>query len=230
MPNIRFRCPTCGDVIDVPDTKAGRQHMCANCMAMLTVPLATPAASPAAAPPPVPPPAPKPPPPVQRQVIPPPPVNPPPPAAYQPPPQPTPQAQPPAVPPMPMPAIAHGHKYCSACGSALHLQAVICPHCGVPQAAAASPSGLSQQQLSEAHSQKMSAGLLAILLAGFGIHKFVMGYNGPGVTYLLVLIFTCGIGSAVVMVWISIVEGVIYLSKTDEDYHRIYIAGRKAWF
>ena len=45
--------------------------------------------------------------------------------------------------------------------------------------------------------KKVAAGILGILLGGLGIHKFVLGYTGAGITMLLVTILTLGIGGVV---------------------------------
>ena len=63
--------------------------------------------------------------------------------------------------------------------------------------------------------KKMVAGLLGILLGGLGIHKFYLGLTGTAVIQLLVSIFTCGLAGA-----IGIIEGIIYLTKSDEDFHQ----------
>ena len=42
-------------------------------------------------------------------------------------------------------------------------------------------------------------------------------------------IFSLGIAGAVMLV-ISIVEGIIYLSKSQTDFERIYVFGNKEWF
>ena len=82
-------------------------------------------------------------------------------------------------------------------------------------------------------SNKIPAGVCGILLGGFGIHKFILGYSGAGIIMLLVTIIggicTCGI-SAGVMHIIGIIEGIIYLSKPDEEFVRTYVDGRKEWF
>ncbi len=88
---------------------------------------------------------------------------------------------------------------------------------------------LTQQQLSEANSKKVIAGILAILLGTFGIHKFYLGYNKAGLIMLLVTIFTCFIASAAFGV-IGLIEGILYLVKTDEEFYRTYIAQQKEWF
>jgi TM2 domain-containing membrane protein YozV len=81
--------------------------------------------------------------------------------------------------------------------------------------------------------KKLPAGILGILLGGFGIHKFFLGYTGEGVTMLLVSIvggiITCGLASAVIHI-IGIVEGVTYLAKSDADFVETYLRNRKGWF
>ncbi len=41
--------------------------------------------------------------------------------------------------------------------------------------------------------------------------------------------FLCGIPTLVIAV-IGLIEGITYLTKTDEEFERIYIIGRKTWF
>lgn len=79
----------------------------------------------------------------------------------------------------------------------------------------------------------VAAGLLAIFLGCLGIHKFYLGYNTPGFIMLAITvigsIFSLGI-AGVVMFVISVVEGIIYLTKTQTDFERIYVFGQKEWF
>lgn len=79
----------------------------------------------------------------------------------------------------------------------------------------------------------VSAGLLAIFLGMFGMHKFYLGYNQSGFVMLaaaiVVGILTFGLASAVIWV-IAIVEGIVYLSKTQEEFDRIYVTGKREWF
>ena len=72
--------------------------------------------------------------------------------------------------------------------------------------------------------KKIAAGLCGILLGGFGVHKFILGYTNAGIIQLVLGIF-CGIGGI-----IGIIEGIIYLTKSDEEFVRTYIYGRKEWF
>jgi TM2 domain-containing membrane protein YozV len=82
-------------------------------------------------------------------------------------------------------------------------------------------------------SKKIAAGVLGILLGSLGIHKFVLGYTGAGLIMLLVTIIggvlTCGF-AACVMHLIGLIEGIIYLCKSDEEFVRTYVDGRKEWF
>ena len=76
---------------------------------------------------------------------------------------------------------------------------------------------------------KMAAGLLGIFLGSLGIHKFYLGYKKPALIMLLVTVCTCGIGGSVMGV-IGLIEGIMYLTKTDEDFKAIYVDGVKEWF
>jgi TM2 domain-containing membrane protein YozV len=78
-------------------------------------------------------------------------------------------------------------------------------------------------------SNKIAAGIFGILLGSLGIHKFILGYTGAGVIMLLVTILTCGL-AGVVMHLIGLIEGIIYLCKSDEEFVRVYVDGRKEWF
>lgn len=73
--------------------------------------------------------------------------------------------------------------------------------------------------------KKVLAGVLGILFGGLGIHKFVLGYNKEGVILLVATILTCGFASL-----IGFIEGIIYLTKSDEDFYNTYQVGKKPWF
>lgn len=88
---------------------------------------------------------------------------------------------------------------------------------------------------------KIAAGLLAIFLGWLGIHKFYLGYPGAGALfialYLVVLISACTIIGLVIAIplalvlWIiTLVEGVIYLTKSDEDFHQTYVVNSRMFF
>jgi len=94
--------------------------------------------------------------------------------------------------------------YCHACGSQIDARAEICPRCGVRQR----PATVGTKN-------KIVAALLAIFLGGFGIHKFYLGKTAQGVIYL---IFFWTFIPAIV----GFIEGIIYLTKSDEDFARAY--------
>lgn len=85
---------------------------------------------------------------------------------------------------------------------------------------------------------KVVAGILAILFGALGAHKFYLGYSGQGALLLVLfilgiaLLFVFGIGLFVLLVIgiISLVEGIIYLTKPDAEFEATYVKGRKAWF
>ena len=81
----------------------------------------------------------------------------------------------------------------------------------------------------EIASKKLAAGLLGIFLGSLGIHKFLLGYQMQGVIMLLVSLFTCGIG-ATIMGIIGLIEGIIYLTMSDEMFYDTYIVNKKGWF
>ncbi len=152
--------------------------------------------------------------------------------------------------------MSAGSLYCPKCATPVAHGIPACPSCGVPfvQQAAAPSAGqpVYQQQtvyqqhpvphLSEANTKKMAAGLCAILLGGLGIHKFILGYQSAGWVYLGVLIggilLTCiSFGlipiialTAPVMGIISLIEGIIYLTKTDAEFYHTYMVNRREWF
>ncbi|HEU5125769.1 MAG TPA: NINE protein [Verrucomicrobiae bacterium] len=83
--------------------------------------------------------------------------------------------------------------------------------------------------LSSRASTKVAAGVCGILLGSLGIHKFILGYTGPGLILLLITLLTCGVAGMVTGV-IGLIEGIIYLTKSDEEFVRTYVDGRKDWF
>ncbi len=79
---------------------------------------------------------------------------------------------------------------------------------------------------------KVVAAILAILLGALGIHKFYLGMTQPGIIMLLVSVvgsIAFGIGP-VIMGIIGLVEGIIYLTKSDAAFQQEYVIGKKPWF
>ena len=77
--------------------------------------------------------------------------------------------------------------------------------------------------------KKIPAGICGILLGSLGIHKFILGYTKEGVIMLLVSLLTLGFG-AWVMGLIGLIEGIIYLTKSDDEFISTYQSGKKGWF
>jgi TM2 domain-containing membrane protein YozV len=74
--------------------------------------------------------------------------------------------------------------------------------------------------------KKLAAGLLAILVGPFGVHKFLLGYTTEGIIWLVMSLFTCGALTAL----LGLIEGIIYLTKSDQEFYNTYQLGKKAWF
>ena len=77
--------------------------------------------------------------------------------------------------------------------------------------------------------KKIAAGICGILLGSLGIHKFVLGYTGAGLTMLLISVLSCGFLAPVMSIF-GIIEGIIYLTKSDEDFVNTYVTNKRAWF
>jgi TM2 domain-containing membrane protein YozV len=77
--------------------------------------------------------------------------------------------------------------------------------------------------------KKIICGIFGILLGALGIHKFILGYTTEGIIMLLVSVLTCGI-AATIMAIIGLIEGIIYLTKSDEEFVNTYITNKKTWF
>lgn len=81
----------------------------------------------------------------------------------------------------------------------------------------------------EISNKKLAAGLTGIFLGYLGIHKFVLGYTTAGLIMLVVSVATCGF-AAFVMGIIGLIEGIIYLTKSTDEFRDTYIDQQKAWF
>ena len=73
--------------------------------------------------------------------------------------------------------------------------------------------------------KKIAAALLGIFLGAFGANKLFMGYTREGIIQILINIITCGIATV-----IPFIEGIIYLTMSDEQFDVTYIKNRKPWF
>jgi len=92
--------------------------------------------------------------------------------------------------------------FCRGCGKEIHETAPTCPHCGAPQ-----NTGYPGKS-------KVTAGILALFLGAFGIHRFYLG-QWWGIFYLL--FFWTLIPSIV-----SFVEGIVFLVTDDATWNAKY--------
>jgi TM2 domain-containing membrane protein YozV len=94
-----------------------------------------------------------------------------------------------------------------------------------------------QQQLENAKSKRVLCGVLGILLGAFGIHKFVLGYTMAALIMLIGSVVGGMLGCLCipvivpsVMGVIGLIEGIVYLTKSDEEFLRTYILQKRFWF
>ena len=73
--------------------------------------------------------------------------------------------------------------------------------------------------------KKIPAGILGILLGGLGIHRFYLGDTKGGLIRVAITIVTCGAGQI-----IGLIEGILYLTKTDAEFVQTYLVEKKEWF
>ena len=96
-------------------------------------------------------------------------------------------------------------------------------------AISAAPPLMSPPIKDDRASPKIAAGVCGILLGSFGVHKFILGYTGAGLIMLLVTLLTCFLAAPVMSI-IGLIEGILYLTKSDAEFVRTYVEGRKEWF
>jgi TM2 domain-containing membrane protein YozV len=88
------------------------------------------------------------------------------------------------------------------------------------------PPGYYQQPLPPGISdKKILIGIMGILLGSYGVHRFLLGDTTGGILRIVLTFVTFGLASL-----IGIIEGIIYLTKTDEQFYYEYIVNRKDWF
>lgn len=83
----------------------------------------------------------------------------------------------------------------------------------------------AREMFDSQENKKMIAGVLGIVLGSLGIHKFILGYTKEGIIQIVITFVTCGFGSI-----IGLIEGIIYLTKSDEEFYQTYQVGKKPWF
>ena len=128
-------------------------------------------------------------------------------------------------------------RYCTKCGAINDDTAQYCTNCQTPLTSVSTgyqpmqsvnPGAMTDWK-AMGGDKKIVAGILAILVGSLGVHKFILGYTTEGLIMLLVTVLTCGI-LGIVMSVVGIIEGIMYLTKSDEEFVRTYIQSKKGWF
>ncbi len=144
------------------------------------------------------------------------------------------------------------HVYCPHCRSTVKVQPELagqlasCPLCfgqfrvpitegGATPSSPATPAGFAgfagnrQNFEKTVGSARVACGLLAIFGGLVGLHKFALGRMGAGLIMLLATSLSCFLLSPVLWI-IGIIEGVLYLLCTDEEFYQRYIVEEQSWF
>lgn len=104
---------------------------------------------------------------------------------------------------------------CPACGNGVSDQAEFCPKCG---AKLRNPNQVpnNQNPFTPANpngKSRTTAGILAILLGGLGLHRFYLGQTLVGVIFIL----TCW---TYIPAIIGLIDGIMLLTQSDEEFYR----------
>ena len=95
------------------------------------------------------------------------------------------------------------------------------------------PSKYSDPSWDEIKSKRTSTGILGIIFGFLGVHKFILGYTAEGFILLGISviggIITCGIAIIVTDI-IGVIEGIIILTKTPDEFKRLYLDKKTGWF
>lgn len=83
----------------------------------------------------------------------------------------------------------------------------------------------SMPSYQQVQSKRVLAGVMGLLFGGWGVHKFVLGMPLAGFLQILITIATCGLGGL-----IGFIEGIIYLTKSDEQFYQLYMVQKRSWF
>jgi len=130
-----------------------------------------------------------------------------------------------------------------------------CPHCGHVSAVDPSQAGsilacpncggkfqvpipTAQNEVQIFTNKKIAAGICGIIFGGLGIHKFILGFNTAGAIMLGVYLCGAFLGACLVfpllapiaMQVIGVVEGILYLTKSDQEFYQSYSVERREWF
>ena len=94
------------------------------------------------------------------------------------------------------------------------------------------PTHPPQYNQEEAHSKRVAAGVVAIVMSvlcvgWIGAHKFMLGYQKEGLISLLLSLLCLPMA---IFNIIALIEGILYLTKSDEEFYQTYMAEKRGWF
>ncbi|MFO0899691.1 MAG: NINE protein [Pirellulales bacterium] len=141
------------------------------------------------------------------------------------------------------------HVACPHCHSTIQVdeqlsgQTSRCPLCSgefrVPPSGSAAPppppglagfaGAIPRTPLGTVTVARLALGVVALSVGAFGIHKFILGRNMEGLIMLFVTLLSCFIVAPIIWI-VAIVEGIIYLLKSDREFEQDYLIGAKGWF
>ncbi|WP_081801504.1 TM2 domain-containing protein [Herminiimonas sp. CN] len=104
-------------------------------------------------------------------------------------------------------------KFCHECGEIIRAKAEICPKCGCRQhdVRPIRTNGLDSVFSGAPEKSRTTAAALALLLGGFGAHKFYLGKPLHGILYaVFVLTF--------IPAFFGLVEGIHYITMSDDEF------------
>ena len=138
--------------------------------------------------------------------------------------------------------VKPGSKFCTKCGTVIEQkkssnemssQDRLARSSTVNNSLRTQTSKYSDPSWDEIKSKRTNTGIFAIVLGEFGVHKFMLGYNTEGFILLAVSIIggiiTCGFAFFITAI-IGVIEGILILNKTPEEFKRTYIDNKKVWF
>ena len=82
-------------------------------------------------------------------------------------------------------------------------------------------------------SRRVASAWWGILLGVFGIHKFILGYRNEGIAMLAATVIGGPLTGEIIpsiVGAIGLVEGIIYLCKTDVEFYSEYVVSKRPWF
>lgn len=103
-----------------------------------------------------------------------------------------------------------GNSFCANCGKEISPNADVCLNCGVK----VSNANVNSDDL--AGKDKTTAGILALLLGGFGVHNFYLGESKKGVVKILL----CWTGISSILALIDAIK--IFTDKYEADSTKFF--------